>query len=78
VRTRQLIERQKSMSERLRELRENKRGSQWDGWDGRIPADNAPVETHEDAADYAGRAAQIDLPLDGSKSPLFASRVTYP
>jgi hypothetical protein len=55
------------MSERLRELRENKRGSQWDGWEGRISADNAPVETHEDAADYAGRAAQIDLPLDGSK-----------
>jgi hypothetical protein len=55
------------MSERLRELRENKRGSQWDGWEGRITADNAPVETHEDAAAYAGRAAQIDMPLDGSK-----------
>jgi hypothetical protein len=56
------------MSERLRELRENKpRGSQWDGWDGRITPQNAPLETHEDAADYAGRAAQIDLSLEGSR-----------
>jgi hypothetical protein len=56
------------MSERLRELRGNKpRGSEWDGWNGRIIIENAPIETHDAAADYAGRPAEIELPLDGSK-----------
>lgn len=53
-------DRPKSMSERLRELRETQaqdalRGSEWDGWDGSITPENAPrTETHDDAGDYAG------------------------
>jgi hypothetical protein len=60
MRIRKDCDRVKSMSERLREMRAEQatvRG-EWDGWNGQItPENSAPIESHDDAADYAGLPA---------------------
>jgi len=52
VRIRKDVERRKSMSERLRELREQPRNTEWDGWNGQITPENS-------APDWQGWNAQI-------------------
>jgi hypothetical protein len=48
------------MSERLRELREGPRPTDWEKWNTPIvPAGDPRIESHDDAADYAGLAAEV-------------------